>query len=336
MRNRNKTTALFLFLFLTVYAYTADHQDHKGYHEIILYAFPSPIPIDWSSPSSLYRSSVKSYIIAHSTNYPYTIGHLNLELRSTLFKNAKYIGMASANKFQKVNFLLFKGVGLGILGMNMAGEIESEEKIKKNLSRLKGKYAAIQFTVSEHGMQRVLEFIDQYSKVNANKINASMYYNGATWPRYRNEGSGCTAFCMSILEIAGINIEPFKSWKVEINIPTKLIGRIQPENQKISLSNVLRTKNWHNGNGIQNIDFVEYFVYDPNYIYHWILTNIESVKDSSINGNYEQTQLNGTKALKIKSDETKIPPDIPIFFDRIEKNLFLVNYHNNLKLDKDE
>ena len=49
------------------------------------------------------------------------------------------------------------------------------------------------------------------------------YYGGDFWPGYENEGSGCSAFGLAMMEAAGISAER-PEWFVEVNIPEELVG----------------------------------------------------------------------------------------------------------------
>ena len=73
------------------------------------------------------------------------------------------------------------------------------------------------------------------------------------------------------MDVAGVlpDFAPQK-WAVNLNLPMHLIGSKLNNNKRISLRSIVKTKEWHDGTGIEGIDYAHLELYDPTLIYDWI------------------------------------------------------------------
>ena len=150
--------------------------------------------------------------------------------------------------------------------------MESRKELKKKISLFARKHrlAFIKYRISEEAALRVKQYIEGFTKKRANGFSPSGNYGGAFWPRYESEGAGCSAFGISAMEIAGLKID-YPEWKVSVNIPMDLVGGNFNNHKKIKARNIKKRYQWHDGSGVENVDYIPFTLYDPSMIYNWIL-----------------------------------------------------------------
>lgn len=320
------SSALFFTALFTSYAETRVESPYR-FHEITIYVIPSPVELDWHSPATLYQTYRKSLFSAVLTGNPYSLGHLFIKLTSPLLEEPLFAGMSSVSRKDQKNWVFKEKAGLGVLGVGIRGKMENGDKlnqIKKTYIR-KNRLAAITYRINGVAIERVLRFIEEFNKKDARGHLPSGHYGGTFWPLYKNEGAGCTAFGIAILELAGIKQSEINYWKHDVNIPMDLIGgELNPGNM-VKVRDIKNTENWHNGTGIPNIDFVQYSIYDPSLIFNWIF---EKLSDNKINTSLEYYDATTNTTPRLFSDVTGLEIDIesPIFRPRFDKNLFIYHF----------
>jgi len=319
-------TALVFSALLNSYAIERDGSPYR-FHELTIYVLPSPVEFDWSSPSSLYHSYMQGYMASLLKANSYILGHMFIKLTTPLIPEPVYAGMASVSRKEQKQKVLKEKVGLGILGIGLEGIMETvgdlEGKIKK-YSR-KGRLAAITYRLNTEATTRILEFIEEFSSTNARGHIPNMHYGGAFWPLYENEGAGCTAFGMAMLELAGVLKEEMEAWKVEVNIPMNLIGgEINPGN-KVSLKDIKRTMQWHDDSGTLNVDYATHWVYDPSLIYNWVLDQLSGISNFSeidyFDASTHQFPSLFANVTHVETDNTS-----PVFTRRDNDNIFIKHF----------
>jgi hypothetical protein len=321
---------IFSVLFFTaLYTAIAETRDENPYrfHELTIYVVPSPVELDWKSPATLYQTYRKSLLSAVLSGNPYPIGHLFIKLTSPLLEKPLYSGMSSESRKEQRKWVFKEKAGLGVLGVGFRGKIENGDKltaVKKNYIRKK-RLAAITYRISDKAIERVLQFIEEFDKKDDTGHLPSGYYGGAFWPLYENEGSGCTAFGMAMLELVGVDLSEIDSWRHDVNIPMNLIGgELNPTNV-VKIRDVKKSESWHNGIGTANFDFVQYSIYDPSLIFNWILKKLSgSEKNTSLI--YYDAKTHTTPHVYADLSGIEIDHKSPIFRPRYDENLFILYF----------
>ena len=294
--------------------------------EITIFVIPSITPIKWDNPSVLFKSTLHCYLAAIFQKNYYVIGHTIARISSPMLPAPIFVAMSGAVQSEKVGLVLFKGIGMGSVGATIKGHIEPEASIKKGLKLYasRKRVAFIKFKVNENTIKRVLEYADRFGKNSNNHFASCEMYNGALWPRYKNEGSGCSAFGMALLDVAHL-LPKDTEWFMDVKIPMNIIGGEFNHNKKIKMGSIKKTKTWYTGAGIADIDYVDYKVFDPSLIFDWIL------KKRSQNDLYFQPcDENGLLGLVVDAQNMIIDPNEPVFTQRNDSNLFVKHYYRKL------
>ncbi len=295
-------------------------------YEITLFVIPSLAAIDWSNPSVLFKTTLKCFMKALTARNLYTIGHIIIRIKSPKTPSPHYVAMSGKSHTEKVKSVVWKRMGLGAFGITLKGHVEPEKRILKGLELYakRGMLGYVRFKVNEQSIHRVYEFVNHFKNKSTLKCAPSELYNGATWPRYEKEGSGCSSFGMALLDVAGILPTGWEEWRVEIKIPMHLIGGVFNQNKKIKISTILNSKSWYTGEGKEDIDYVKYTVYDPARILEWI-------KKCRTQNNYGYIAENENNVVGIKIDMSHAQFIEPVFLQRTASNLFVKHYYQDIK-----
>ena len=306
--------------------------DTTELHEITLFLMPTMYPLDWTSPSSLYKSMLNIYLKTIGLKDNYLLGHLAVRLNTPMLKEPLFTAQSSLRWQERVDMVLKQRVGYGILGAALQGRIEPSEEIQHKLQvyRERNKLGFITFRVNRIAMKRMLTFFDGYQQKINDNYAPSDFYGGAFWPRYYKEGAGCSTFGFALLDVAGIIPEEAKDWKIDIKIPMNLIGGQFNKGKRIKNSTIKRTKSWYQGNGIKNVDYAEYFVWDPAIMFEWVIAR-HATGDSD---SYELVTLNEVPGLYKDVRKIQVNPQESIFMQRPDSNLFIKHYYERLKIQK--
>lgn len=306
--------------------------DTTEVHEITLYAMPTMLPLDWNSPSSLYKSMLQVYLKTFSMKDNYLLGHVAVRLTSPLLEKPLYTAQSSKKWQERIDLVLKQRVGFGILGAPLEGRIEPAEEIQHKLSvyRERNKLAFITLRINKIAMSRIIRFYHEYQNKISPEYSASDFYGGAFWPRYHNEGAGCSTFAFSMLDLGNLIPEEAQQWKIEVKIPMNIIGGEFNNGKKIKNRTIKRTTSWYEGEGVNNVDYAEYFVWDPAYIFEWVLQRHQNDDYTD----YQRTFENAVPGLYKDARNVQINPGDPIFMQRPDKNLFIDHYYQKLNLQK--
>lgn len=307
-------------------------EDSNEVHEITLYAMPTMYPLDWSSPSSLYKTMLQVYLKTISLKDNYLLGHVAVRLKSPMLERPLYTAQSSKGWQERIDLVLNQRVGFGILGAALAGRIEPSSEIQHKLSvyRERNKLAYITFRVNKAAMSRMLKFYHAYQEKFTPEYAASDFYGGAFWPRYHNEGAGCATFAFSMLDLGNLIPDEAQEWKIDLKIPMNIIGGEFNKGKKVKNRTIKRTKSWYKGPGIKNIDYAEYFVWDPAYIYEWVLRQHHQPGHS----HYRLDREEGVPGLYKDARNVKVNLNEPIFIQRPDTNLFINHYYMKHNLGK--
>ncbi len=293
--------------------------DTTQVHELTIYVVPSLYKLDWSSPSSLLKTTFKSYSIAAFRKNTYSIGHLFIELSTPLLDSVILTSIRSTSRAQTRKLVLRDRIGLGILGADLHGRMETRKELLKKTTHFSAskKLAFITFRLNKKSTERVIEYIRRFTS-RSNGGNAPCdFYGGAFWPIFENEGAGCTSFGIAAMQIAGLDIN-HPEWMVSINIPMALVGGEYNNHKKVSRREIHRTHSWYNGAGVENVDYIPLSIYDPSLIYNWIIERLD--KKSTLKGLY------------VDARDVNVPENEPLFRQRNKPSLFIDVFKNRLKL----
>jgi len=225
-----------------------------------LHFYPAPTAVNWSSPSSLARSTVFNSIVAIS----HSIGHATVEVSCD--NGEHFLSGATSADDKEQNTLLFKDkIGLGILFHDFHGRLQSDREITSELTeRYKtGHLGVVTYLISTSTCQRLSNYYHEYVK-----LGYGQHYGLSNRPRYR-EGAGCTAFAKSFLDIAGLNGGFEESaWARTINVPLIYIGRPWTENS-VSLSSLVFPKSRTHWSSDADPHMTVMF-WDPDRMYKWV------------------------------------------------------------------
>ena len=274
-----KRDHIFLSLLLTLLLFSLSFKEVSGksgdtlsYHDLTIYVTPSLSPLNWDSPSALYRSTLKSYKRSISNKRGYMIGHLFVELSADEALYEAFTSIRSLSGRANREMIIKDRVGLGILGAPIPGRMESREELEERMEflRERGEIAFITFRISDESASRISRFIESFSYGCEGEEPPSRNYGGAYNPRFLGEGAGCSAFGLATLELAGIDYD-IPEWRVDINIPMDLIGGDFNNGKRIKIRDIKKRKEWHSGEGQESVDFVRFSIYDPSLIFRWII-----------------------------------------------------------------
>jgi len=325
----------FLILFFSVivfsipasYSQTQNANNNQN-SQITIFVIPSLSPIDWSNPSVLFKTAEKCFLKAIFRKNYYIIGHTIARITSPLLTEPYYIAMSGKIPTEKPELLLIKKIGFGAMGATIKGHIETEKSIKKGIELYskRNEVAFIKFNINEQSVRRILELANQYQTKSINGYAPCDLYNGATWPRYKDEGSGCSAFGMSLLDAGGVLPAESKEWCINVKIPMNLIGGEFNGNKKIKIRAILQTKTWYEGTGIENVDYVNYKTYDPAMIFNWII-NMRSQNNTDFRADEE----NGIKGVIADKQNIVFAANEPLYLQRTDSDVFIKHYYQKLR-----
>lgn len=202
---------------------------------ITVFNFKSPYGIDWSSPSNLAVSAIKNtlaYKVGASANIR-NVGHSAVKLAcKTPQGQPLYFSVSQQDPEGEIQDLLWENSGLGVLLHRFKGQIQDQEKLKKEIQkgRKKGNVNSLTYLIENKTCLKLEAHYKEWIKRKA-------YLNyGLNEDPLAYTGGGSCALAVSFLRVA--NIAPsahLKSWQKTIFIPDELIGvhnRLPYVNQK--------------------------------------------------------------------------------------------------------
>jgi len=291
-------------------------------HQLTLYVIPPKVKYDWSSPNRLYNSLKKNYIRHFFVHKNYLLGHAFVELRTPLAEQEVFAGMRVLDLKQERQYLLKENYGLSILGCDLEGHMENagalEEKVR-NYGR-RGNLAFMTLLINEDAASRMLAFYYAY-KARIDSIGpGGARYGGAYYPRYYGEGSGCSAFIISFLDLGGLLRPEYEEWRVKLNLPLDLMGGPYHEGNEVRLRDVRKRKQWTNIH--ESTGYESFRIYDPMLIYEWILAALDN---NTIEGSYDviPLEIGMARGILIDARDTPAPVDEDIFIKREMPSVFI-------------
>lgn len=318
-------TRVILLLFLVFSSAVSGQQTSTDVHEITIYTMPTLKPLNWESPSNLYSSMISCYIKTIGVKNNYLLGHVAVKLKSPLVADGEMLIAQTSGTMKEKRDMIFKEkVGMAIMGASLNGRIEPQETLKEKLRiyAKRKKLAFIKYLVADSAMSRILSFIEQYKTKKTDGHASCDLYGGSFNPRFENEGSGCSAFGLALLDLINLSPANKHEWAYDVNIPIDLIGGKFNHGKKIKTKAIMDKKEWFNPqNGTENVDYVNYFIYDPSLIFQWILNKREA--NDSIFQIHNESEVPG---LYVDARQTKFDNNAPLFLKRQQANLFVDVY----------
>ena len=305
---------------LQVLAFSQPNPDAR--HELTIFVIPSAVEYDWSSPHSLYHTYKLNYIKNIFKKEKYILGHAFVEIRSPIVNDRLLTGMRSCGREQQRDLVLHEKYGLTILGMDLQGRLELHDDLAEkveNYSR-KGDLAFIRVLIGEGTVHRLMEFLEKYEQRLDSLGNPGPWYGGAFYPRYYGEGSGCSAFVISFLDLAGVLQEEFHNWNIDINIPMDLLGGPINGNHQVKLSSIRKSREWSSISETAGKDYEPFMIYDPTLIFNWINVKHDQ-PDTSGNLPWKPVTHNKSKGIEIDARHIPVPSE-PIFMHRKNPTIF--------------
>ena len=320
--------ALLWIPFSTVFAQSPEPKvSSPSDHTLTIYVIRSVKPLDWESPASLFKSYMDGYRSTILRKEKTMLGHIFIRLSTPLLAEPLYAGITNLSRKEQRDYVIKEKIGLGVLGAGMKARMQYIEELlfKIEFYANKNELAFITYTINEDGASRIINFYQKFIlKFNENQAGSD-FYGGAYWPLYYNEGSGCSAFGVAMLELANIKGDEIKLWKKEINIPMNLIGGRFNHQLKIGVKKMKTAGSWHSGDGIEGIDYHHFEIYDPTLIYNWILAQVNQVPEARCPG-YYPTDIPQVPGLISDRCSVAVNRFAPIFQNRPDTNLF-IRYH---------
>ena len=269
-------------------------------YSVTLYFYPSPQGVDWRSPYHLTKSVIRNAL----TFRPRTIGHVSVLLEGN--GERIFTGMSHQDPNDNRKLILFKMMGLGVLFHQVPGYAESKEKLDPELEKRldSGDFSFIRFQISEPNYQKLKNYLHEYFEKNIAK-----WYGLPHRPRHE-EGSGCSAFAASVLEVAGLMTPDFKkNWSGTVKVPDQFIGDLNQKKVPIwklifpHVSNQRWAEPHEPGR--------EIFFWDPDMMHAWTLKTWSDlqIKPSE---NFKAVRERNTKGVLVDSSKI-LPTSEPIW-----------------------
>ena len=305
-------------------------------NELTIFVIRSVLPLDWESPSSLYKSYRKEISAKLWRKQKSMLGHTFVLLRSPLLTDSIFAGMTYVSKEVQKKLFMKEKIGMGILGICMEGRLQPHEELTKKMNYYasKNEVAFIRYRISPKAVLRIIEFYNSYISSFDGKQAKCDFYGGAFWPRYDYEGSGCSAFGFSFLDVAQI-LEEFPEWKKSVNIPMELIGGELNNNNKIKIRDIKKTNSWARADGSPKEDFVPFAVYDPSAVFYWITMQRE-LPGSMREKGYMPVIDFGIPGIFADRVNAKIDGNEPVILHREEDNIFIRYFYKKTGISLSE
>jgi hypothetical protein len=333
LKNRCQTILLnpFCFAFTAllyifpIHSNASCTQDTTGSHTLTIYVISPPKEINWESPAKLFRSIKQSYLkkIFHPKRR--FIGHMAFCLESTLLPKPLYIGIAPCSNKEMRQKVLHDGIGFGALGYGFEAAMEEEQLLKDNFSynKKEKRLHYIAYKISRQAVQNILIFLSRFSEKFNSQYAPNHFYGGSFWPLYKYEGSGCSALCVSAMALSNISPEHVGAWLVKRKIPMSLIGGELNNNKRVKVREIKTTNKWYDGQGKENIDYIDFEIYDPSLAAKWIQKKITE-KPNSYSISFDST------GICFDYSKTKVLPITLQQKVRENPSLFIKNFYQKI------
>lgn len=199
---------------------------------ITLFAFKSSVGIDWSSPKALAASVVKNEAMRYLNGNERLLGHVAVKLNCGA--NEILTAMTSREGETK-RTVLKEHSGLGVLFHIFPGLLENEDKLVPEISkkRKNGFVHSVTYIIDESACELMLEHYENFI------AQGGSHNYGFPLDTLAGEGGGCSAYGVSFLQKAKLNIaDHLKAWAGSVWVPNEFIGPYNKEKYTSSNQNV--------------------------------------------------------------------------------------------------
>jgi hypothetical protein len=189
--------------------------------ELKLHFLHSPLGVNWQTPWKLAFSTLKNQIAPVGKKRAYSISHVFVEVKCDSTGKHIFRGMTSAPGTEDRDLVFKAKYGLGTMFHSYKGVLEKDESIIKDLAPYEGhkRHAELAIKVSPQACERMLSYASEYES-----LGYGAMYSGLQADPLKREGSGCSAFGVSFMRVAGLMDNFTKEWIESIDIPTRFIG----------------------------------------------------------------------------------------------------------------
>lgn len=230
-----------------------------------LYLIPTaPVALGWDSPRALLLTTLEATLL----NKSHPIGHVAIEVqRAGDPAHHAFTGASAAQPGVGRTLLLNDRLGFAILERAWPGVLETGADLAqsvKDRAKHRGRLAVATFLISDAAADRLLA----YHAALASDARPRYYGFGAR-PR-RGEGSGCSAFGASFLELAGAMDRDMRAaWTRTVRVPLELMAGYAGQT-KITIARMLASKKANRwANALEPHMLLECF--DPDLMFDWAM-----------------------------------------------------------------
>ncbi len=273
-------------------------------NKLTLYFIPSPLGMDWSSPSTLAMSALKNRLSFKSR----FMGHVFVELDCNGDK--QLTGMVG-KRFDYLTQLFIHERGLGVLFHSFDGGLEEKAEVEdeiKDLAQEGERINFVRYKLNQGQCLRAQTYLKEYRDRNVGR-----YYGLANRPLYA-EGSGCSAFGASFVEVVGLADQEIKdSWSQTVNIPMEFAGPPLKQEGVNFLKLMMNASRWaKEGELHRKLTF-----WSPDRMFQWVQNKVRETKSST-----QFTTVDIDKAKGIEIDKSYLPaPEGPIWQQHLDPYL---------------
>lgn len=286
---------------LAVTAAAAETAPREWTDQLTVYAIPPPRPMKWGTPRRLALRALGNMVAFEHRDHPHSIGHVFVQVTSSALGREVMTGMTSRGPTEDKDLILKDEYGLGVLGADMMGRLETAEELQESIAaRSKtGLIASMRFLIAPEAAARMVEFVDQFAARGDDD-----HYGGANRPRY-GEGGGCSAFGISFMEMAGLMRPEFQqAWQVVFRVPEALYGG-PLTGLRAPMSRIIwEGRRWAE----EDEPHVDSMFWDPGLMYEWIKATYEA-EQKAPSGQWA-TELEGEmRGLVVDSRDVPLPSE---------------------------
>lgn len=241
-------------------------------NELTLHFVPSPKGINWSRPKALVDSTLLNQVAKVKAGKRAAIGHVYVEMNcgGTHF----FTGATDVGYRQEKKALFRDGYGLGVMLKTYVGILNDSAEAEKDLSEMHvtGRSNFLRFLISTPTCARLLEYFKEYQARGYDKL-----YGGLNARPRRGEGSGCSAFGASFLELAGVLAPEFEEgFTRTLILPRRFVGGVFTRKRVSFLKLFFAFKvKWDRD--LSKGGFLVHF-YDPERMYDWVTNAVQSLQ----------------------------------------------------------
>lgn len=250
--------------------------------ELKLHLLRSPVGINWKSPWNLSVSTLKNNIIPFKNKRAFAISHVFVEVKCDSTGEHIYRGMTSAPAEpgnSEVDMLFKKGYGLGMMFHTYPGLYEKNEVVTRDLAPYLGskRYSSLTIKVNPAACQRMMDYAHDFEARGFGKK-----YAGLQGDPLKGDGSGCSAFGVSFMRVAGLMDSFTKEWQQIIDVPTRFVGG-EITGKKVKLTYILKSirARWNNKEPHIHLE-----AWDPELMHAWVKRTYQQVKWGEYQGQW--------------------------------------------------